>query len=172
MNFSAGHKSILFLVITITAAVFFALPLLFTGNKTLYIYADTRQINSEKQSFIQELRQLGFHVKINSKKETSENSDVLWFSSENIYEKLSQSKFRFNFVYMEEFYPLDWQRLTKPVIVLTPHQELFEHYMRSNVPSAKMQLSDITKENTKEAALRFYEIWKWVKENSEPNSAD
>lgn len=140
MKLSAGHKIFLFLALTLTVVVLCTLPFLFIKKEKLYIYTNMNQISATEQSFMKELKQLGVKVIVNSKKEITENDDVLWLSTENIYEKVRKSKSRNNFIYSENYYPLEWQELNKPVIILTPYQLLYEHYMRSNVPSAKMQL--------------------------------
>lgn len=140
MKLTAGHKVCLFLALIITVAVFCTLPFLFVKKDTLYIYTDMPQLNTREKGFIRELKQLGFNVIVNDKRKVNKNADVLWLSTDNLFNKINQSKFHFNFIYTEDFYPLDWQELKNPIIVLTPYQTLYEHYMRSNVPTAKMQL--------------------------------
>lgn len=161
-----GHKGFLFLVLTLTVAVLCTLPFLFIKKQKLYVYTNINQTNTEEQNFIKELKHLGLDIVVDGKQKPTKNDDVLWLSVKNAYEQTIKSEGRFIFIYSEEAYPLDWQQLKTPVIMLTPHQKIYEHYMRSNVPSAKLRLTD------KASAKRFYEIWKWLNENRKISFVD
>ena len=162
MKLSAKHKISLFVVLTVAVVVLCTLPLLFTKKNILYVYAN----ELPQQSFFSGLKRAGFNVIFNSYDKPKDGSDVLWFSMPQQLEKIQDNNFRFNFVYTEDNYPIDWQQLQTPVIILTPYQKLYEHYMRSNVPAAKFNLTDKT------SVQRFYEIWKWLNENRQTNFVD
>ncbi len=162
MKYLTGHKALLYLVLIIAVVLLCILPLLFNNENKLYIYTD----KIPQQSFLNELKQTGFNVMLNSHNKPKEGSDALWLSVPQQLEEIQDNNFRFNFVYTEDNYPFDWQQLKIPVIMLTPHQKIYEHYMRSNVPTAKFKLTDKT------SAQRFYDIWKWLNENRQTNFAD
>jgi len=45
-------------------------------------------------------------------------------------------------------------------VMLTPHQKLYEHYMRTNIKSAVLDIK-----TPAAAAVRFKEIYHWLKAN-------
>ena len=166
MKIKTGYKIILFLVSTITAVVLCTLPFLAVKQEVVYIYTDSFTPTSKETDFIKELQRLGVRVILNSKTNPSQDSYGLWFKTPDYAKELATSPAKENFLYTEAYYPFDWKGLDKLPVMLTPYQDLYEHYMRTNIKSAVLNLSVTSKAQDNEsspviAAKRFKEILDW-----------
>lgn len=154
---TSNHKKI-FMILAIAAVVLCTLPLLVNRQPVIYVNS-IQELTSVEQRFLSELKTNGIKLILQSKK-IPPNAFVLWFyPPEHALELQNTPEDQNNFIYSDAYYPFDWRGLKKFPIMLTPHQKLYEHYMRSNIKSAVL---DIKSPN---AATRFVEIYQWLKEN-------
>lgn len=160
---NAGYKTKLFLAIAITAAVCFTLPFLAYNKKTLIVvYPSTAKINAPEKAFIAALKGEGYAVKIASEKQKA--ADVaIWFRPPDAVGEITTSAATYNFMYSNAHYPFDWYKMPNPPIVLTPYNDLYEHYVRSNLKAALMP--ELTTNTAPTAAKKLKEIINWLKEN-------
>ena len=157
---STQQKKIFLALIAMAAVVLSTLPLLHTPKDKLYVYTADKTLTSEERTFVRELVKMGFDVEQNSKKSASKDGYALWFAAPEYATKLPTiSEAKYNFIYSDAYYPINWRNLKKSPIMLTPHQDLYEHYMRSNIKSAVLNI----KENN--AAERFNDIYQWLRKN-------
>ena len=140
MKLKTRHRLLVFLGLLATAVVLCTLPFAMVAKEKIYVYTETQQLNSRERGFIQELRKNGFHVVLNSKSEQNPQSYSIWINNSSAVAMAEKSQSVFNFIYTEAYYPIEWKNIKKPIIVLTPYQEIYEHYMRSNIQSAQMYL--------------------------------
>lgn len=145
-------------MLAIAAVVLCTLPLLVKDKATLYINAD-HELTAMEQQFLSALKEQEIKtVKYN--KNAPKDAYVLWFyPPEQAVALQNTAPEQTDFIYSEAYYPFDWRGLKKLPVMLTPHQKLYEHYMRSNIKSAVL---DIKEPN---AAARFAEIYQWLKAN-------
>ncbi|MCM1324674.1 MAG: hypothetical protein NC218_11180 [Acetobacter sp.] len=158
MTIKTGYKINLFLVIVLTAVVLCTLPFWTSDKNTVYIYTSKKIPNKEERNFIEALKEQGITVKIN---DVSKAKVAIWFRKPEQVTEISQKKIKYNFLYTSAHYPFAWQKLENPPIMLTPHQDLYEHYTRSNIKTAHLTIS-----NPKPAAIKFLEILNWLKHNT------
>ena len=140
MKLSAGYKYSLFLVSAIAAVVLCTLPFLAVKKDILYVYTEQSTPSVEEQGFIRELRRVGISVIINEQVKPEKKGYALWFKNPDYVAKISDSLALENFLYTKAYYPFDWKTIKNPPIVLTPYRQIYEHYMRSNIKSAIMNL--------------------------------
>lgn len=155
-------KLILLSVLAIAAVALCALPFFARDEKTIYIYTKQPVPSKEEQIFANELNKLGYKIKLNPQNFPSQKIIGFWFRSPEFAAKIAtQSQAKYNFLYSDEYYPFDWYKMKKYPIVLTPYQDLYEHYMRANLKSALFQFET----NASSAASRLHELLIWLKEN-------
>jgi hypothetical protein len=154
-------RPIILVILAITAVVLCTLPFLFKDKKVIYVYTKDAQMNAIETAFVKALKTAHFTIIINEDKKLPENSYALWFLlPQNIADIDRKSTAKHNFVYSEEHYPFDWHEIATSPIILTPYQDLYEHYMRSNIKSALFNIKD------NNASKRFHDIYQWIKENN------
>ena len=140
MNTKATHRLYIIVLLFITAVVFCTLPFLLVKKDTIYVYTKNLIPDSRERGLVLELKELGYEVKVNQKPSKPKET-ALWFRlPHNIKEIMSNTKFTYNFIYNEEYYPFEYENLEKMPILLTPYQDLYEHYMRQNIKSATFVL--------------------------------
>ena len=158
MMIISGFKKFVFPVLSITAAVFCALPFLVGSGDDVYSYTVEHTPNISEQNFVNALTELGINVRVN---EQNAKNFAVWFRSPEQAEKVAESSAKYNFIYNEARYTFEWRKMNKTPIVLTPYRDLFEHYTRSNLKTALLDIQD-----SKKAAQKFLEILNWLKENN------
>ena len=152
-----NNKTIL-LLLAITVAVLCTLPFLVKDRDILYIYAKT--LNADENAFLSALETNGFKLKKNPEN-MPKNAYALWFyPPEQAFALQNTALKQTDFIYSEAYYPFDWHGLKKLPVMLTPHQKLYEHYMRTNIKSAVLDIK-----TPAAAAVRFKEIYHWLKAN-------
>ena len=146
MKIKTGHKVSLFLVLTITAVVFCTLPFLAVKKDTVYVYTQSPYPISKEKGFIRELQRLGFNVIVNSSKKPKKDAGGIWFKDPEYLSEIIQSLEKIKFLYTEAYYPINGQGISENMpVILTPYQNLYEHYMRSNIKAAQFTLGvDLT----------------------------
>lgn len=145
------------MILAIAAVVLCTLPLLVRHQPVIYVNSE-HGLTSVEQQFLSALKTNGIKP-ILHQKDFPSNAFVLWFYPPEKALDLSSQSEQTNFIYSDAYYPFDWKEVNELPIMLTPHQKLYEHYMRSNIKSAVL---DIKSPN---AAARFIEIYRWIKEN-------
>ncbi|MBR5598962.1 MAG: hypothetical protein IKW39_02870 [Alphaproteobacteria bacterium] len=180
MNKKTLHRFYLS-VLLVTAVVLCTLPFIMFPKGSLYIYTKHVLPDNRETEFVNELEQIGYRVYIN--KETIGNKKTaIWFKDNVLVKDIIKDRnFEYNFIYNENYYPLNFSGLKTLPIILTPHQKLYEHYMRSNVKSATFYLGNFPnkvtqtnmktpveddKTSAKASAKRFDELYVWLKNNS------
>lgn len=158
MQKKAGYKIKLFLAYAITAAVLCALPFLVYGKTVINVYPSRAVPNAAEKALITALQQQGYKVKISPS--SSKKDIALWFRPPEQVGEAAGGTAKYNFMYSDAHYPFAWQEHTKLPIILTPHQDLYEHYMRSNVKAAVFP--KITINSAPGAAIRLKEIIDWL----------
>ena len=160
MKKSKTYKVYLCMFLLVTAVVLSTLSLHFFSKDTIYVYSSKNILNKSEQEIIKDLQEAGYRIVLNkaiSKKEKFS----LWFRNpENVKDIMSKTTFKYNFIYSNAYYTFDWEGLDKQPIVLTPYQELHEHYMRSNIKSAVIKLDD------KKTRSKLIELIDWIKVNN------
>ena len=140
MNTKATHRLYIIVLLFITAVVLCTLPFLLVKKDTIYVYTKNLIPDSRERGLVLELKELGYEVKVNQKP-SKQKETALWFRlPHNIKEIMSNTKFTYNFIYNEEYYPFEYENLEEMPILLTPYQDLYEHYMRQNIKSATFVL--------------------------------
>lgn len=139
MKLQAGHKTLLVLAVLLTAVVLCTLPFRVLKQETLYVYTKG-QSSSAEAGFIDELKRLGFAVKLNVKELPKPQTAALWLDTPNAMEEMKKSQAEVNFIYTTAYYPLPLAGQTKALVVLTPYRELYEHYVRFNQKTALFSL--------------------------------
>lgn len=146
MKLRTTHKAYLTVLLSITAVVLCTLPFLLIKKDTIYVYTQNQYQNSKEEGFINGLKKSGYRVIVNANVDTSQKV-ALWFRPTNAVKSIMDTtKFKYNFIYNEDYYYFNWQELKEKPIMLTPYQDLYEHYMRSNIKSAKFYLGVNTKD--------------------------
>lgn len=159
MTIKAGYKIKLFLALALTAVVCVTLPFLAYKTEVISVYPQQNSLNATEKSFISALKKEGYDVKISPVKQTA---IAIWFRFPNQIKEITASTAKYNFMYTEEHYPFDWYKIDNLPIILTPHQDLYEHYVRSNLKSARIS---ITPRTAAKAVKKLKEILNWLKEN-------
>lgn len=149
-------KIILSLLISITAVVFFTLPFLMDA-KILYVYS-SQPLNTYENTYVKELGELGYKIKYNVSSDAKEEGAAIWFYTPEIIRQLKQSKAKYNFLYTEEYNVVDLSDISEYPIILTPHRALYEHYVRSNMKTALLDIK-----NPKASAIKLNQILEWLK---------
>lgn len=139
MKLKAGHKTLLVLAVLLTAVALCALPFRVLKQETLYVYTKG-QSSSAEAGFIDELKRLGFAVKLNVQELPQSQTTALWLDTPNALEEMKKSQAEVNFIYTTAYYPLPLAGQNKAPVVLTPYRELYEHYVRSNQKTALFSL--------------------------------
>ncbi len=161
MKLRTAHKNILIVLLSITAVVLCTLPFLLVKKDVIYIYTKNQYPTIQEIGFIDGLKKSGYRVLVNKDIKTVQKT-AIWFKSPNMVKKIMENTpFKYNFIYNEDYYTFDWLELKVKPIVLTPYQELYEHYMRSNIKSARFYLGTNTKEyyptNEVKKGIVYYE---------------
>ena len=151
-------KIILSLFISITAVVFFTLPFLMDA-KILYVYS-SQPLNTYENTYVKELGELGYKIKYNVSSDAKKRGTAIWFYSPEIIRQLKQSKANYNFLYTEEYNVVDLSGIKDYPIILTPHRAIYEHYMRSNMKTALLDIK-----TPKASAVKFNQILDRIKTN-------
>lgn len=163
MIIKAGYKIKLFLGLAITAVVLFTLPFLACKKTIIAVYPANAPINIKEKALISALEKEGYTVQLAPKKQRAIDVSI-WFRSPQELSDVVSSTAKYSFFYSEEHYPFDWYKIATLPIVLTPHNDLYEHYVRSNVKAAF--LPQITTNTAPNAAKRIKEIINWLNENA------
>ena len=160
MKEKLAYKTSLCLLSIVTAVVLCALSLQFFCKDAIYIYTKDKHISQIEEKLIKNLEKKRYKVVINPN-DIKGKRFALWFREPNEVRKImSTTSFEYNFIYSEAYYDFQWDGLDKLPIMLTPYQELHEHYMRSNVKSAIFVVED---ENSSQ---RLIDLITWLKENN------
>ena len=146
MKLKATHKIYLIVLLSITAVALCALPFLLVNKDVIFIYTKNHYPTSKENGFIDGLKKSGYRVIVNTSTKTPQKV-AIWFKSTNAVKTIMDTtQFKYNFIYNEDYYSLNWQELKEKPIILTPYQELYEHYMRNNIKSARFYLGVNTKD--------------------------
>lgn len=151
-----GTKKILIslLMVSITAVVIFTLP--FFQTRTIYVYS-SKNLNKEEKNYLEQLDRMGY--KISNEPQKSTNITLCFGSSECI-KQIEQVQTLYNFIYTDEYFPINIEEGSVYPVILTPHRVIFEHYMRSNIKTALLDIK-----NSNESAEKFIKILEWMKNN-------
>ena len=158
MKIKSGYKKILFLASAITAVILCILPFLATSKEVIYMYTQSPEPSSNEKGVIRELKLLGFNVILNSQSMPEPNTYGLWFTNPDRIQKIEQSPAKYDFLYTEVYFPIEWRGIKKQPIILTPYQDLYEHYVRSNIKTAKLQLGINTADFNDNQSSKQYNI--------------
>ncbi len=156
------YKFILFSVLVITAVVLCALPFFTVDKKLVYIYTKQNTPDDREQSFINGLNELGYNIQLNTQRSPTSKDVALWFRSPEFVAEIAKSEAQYNFIYSNEHYPFAWEEVKNYPVVLTPHQDVYEHYMRTNIKTALFKFDE---NSSKSAVIRFHQLLTWLKEN-------
>lgn len=163
MTVKTGYKVKLFLVLAITAAVCFTLPFwVYNKKKMIAIYPLNREINVKEKALISALKGAGYSVKIIPQKQHTDDI-AIWFRSPEAVEEITASLAKYNFMYSDAHYPFDWYKIPNPPIVLTPYNDLYEHYVRSNIKAAV--IPELNTYTAPTVAKKIEEIIDWLNKN-------
>ena len=145
------------LLLAIAAVVFFTLPF-WLYQKSIFIYS-AEQLTEDEQSYVYKLQKMGYKTKY-MPLDTEEKSDIaIWFGSADFVKQVKVSSAKYNFLYIEEYYPINIDGEQVYPIILTPHKALYEHYVRSNIKTALLDIKNPT------AAMQFKNIIEWLENN-------
>ena len=160
MKKSKTYKIYVCMFLLVTAVVLGALSLHFFSKDTIYVYTSKNIPNKSEQEIVKDFQEAGYRVILN--KAISKKAELsFWFRNpETIKDIMSKTTFKYNFIYSNAYYTFDWEGLDKLPIVLTPYQEVYEHYMRSNIKSAVFKIDD------KKSLNRLIELINWIKVNN------
>ena len=143
MKIKLTHNVISIVLLLITAVVLCALPLKYFKQEKVYIYTKTKKPSSQESGFIQALRKRGYKVIVNSEDKISEDDVSIWFSNiEAIERKKDRVSMKYCFLYVQDYFPVNLDLTKENPIILTPYQEIFEHYTRTNIRSATFYLGE------------------------------
>lgn len=163
MTTKAGYKTKLFLALAITAVVCVTLPFLAYNQKTVIaVYPSKPEMNTNEKSLVTALKGEGYDVKIAPKKQHAVDV-AIWFRTPETVSEVTASTAKYNFMYSDAHYPFDWYKIPNPPIVLTPYNDLYEHYVRSNLKAALMP--QLTTNTAPTASQKLKEIINWLEEN-------
>ena len=151
-------KIILSLFISITAVVFFTLPF-FMDKKEIYLYS-TSPLSVEENGFVKELKKLGYKTRYQTSKQDEKSHVTIWFGGPETIKQIQYSKAEYNFLYVEEYDLVSLEGAKIYPIILTPHKSIYEHYMRSNIKTAWLDIKD-----AKGSAIKIDQILKWIEAN-------
>lgn len=140
MKLKTRYRIWLSLVVSIAVVVLCTLPFWAIKSDTIYIYTKSQNPNSQELGFINELKYLGYRVKVNHPSLPHKKSVGLWLKDTNSVYQISNSLAKYNFLYTDEYYPIEWKKLKTIPIVLTPYKDLYEHYVRTNIKTAEFDL--------------------------------
>lgn len=153
-----AKKIYLSLLISITAVVFFTLPFWLTAEE-VYVYS-SKALNSHQEQYLKELENLGCKIKKQASNSNVDKNITLYFLSIDEANQIQYSKSKYNFIYIEEYNSITLDRLRGYSIILTPHKNIYEHYVRSNIKTALLDIKNPIK-----SALKFKQILDWLKNN-------
>lgn len=142
------------LMVSITAVVIFTLP--FFQTRTIYVYS-SKNLNKEEQNYLEQLDGMGYKIS----NEPQKNTDIsLCFGLSECIKQIEQVQTLYNFIYTDEYFPINIEEGSVYPVILTPHRAIFEHYMRSNIKTALLDIK-----NSNESAEKFIKILEWMKNN-------
>ena len=145
------------MILAIAAVVLCTLPLLVVPKESICVKSKMQTLTAAETEFLSQLKKHGIKLE----KHNCSSAYMLWFANpEDVSEIVANSSAKYDFIYSEAHYSFNWHEVKRLPVMLTPYQDLYEHYMRSNVKSAVLD----TKKTT--AAKRFIEIYHWLKENN------
>lgn len=153
-----AKKIYLSLLISITAVVFFTLPFWSTAEE-ISVYS-SKKINSSEEQYLKELENLGYKIKKQDQNSAADENITLYFLSIDEANQIQYSKSKYNFIYIEEYNSIPLDRLRSYSIILTPHKNIYEHYVRSNIKTVLLDIKTPIK-----SALKFKQILDWIKNN-------
>ena len=142
MKIKLTHNIISIVLLMITAVVLCALPLKYFKQEKIYIYTKAKIPSSQENGFVQGLRKRGYKVIVNSENKISENDVSVWFSNIETIESKSKLPLKYCFLYVQDYFPLNLDLTKENPIILTPYQDIFEHYTRTNIRSATFYLGE------------------------------
>ncbi len=140
MKLPIAQKINIGLLAVIMAVALCALPFFTIKKDRIYIYTSSPVLDSREEGFINELKQLGYEIKVNHKELPQEEDIGIWISPKDGLDRINQSVGRYNFIYSENYNPYDWQSIQSDIIMLTPYRDIYEHYARSNIKAAMFML--------------------------------
>ncbi len=140
MKLPIVQKIYIILLAIVAAVALCVLPFFAIDKETIYVYTANIYPDSREQGFVNALKRIGYKVKLNNKSSPAPDSIGFWFTPPKYLAKINQSQAKYNLIYSEGYYPLDSQEVQTNLIILTPYQDLYEHYVRSNIKSAKFVL--------------------------------
>ena len=153
-----AKKIYLSLLISITAVVYFTLPI-WSTTEEVYVYS-SKTLNSHQEQYLKELENLGYKIKKQASNSNVDKNITLYFLSIDEANQIQYSKSKYNFIYIEEYNSITLDRLHGYSIMLTPHKNIYEHYVRSNIKTALLDIKNPIK-----SALKFKQILDWLKNN-------
>ncbi len=140
MAIRTSYKIYLIILLMVMAVVLCTLPFVLPTFDEVYVFTKNKIVTSEERGFINELKKVGYKVYVN-KNDVHNKKVAIWFKSlADVRNIMQQTSFYKNFIYIEDYYPFNWENLKDQPIILTPYQELYEHYMRLNIKSATFTL--------------------------------
>ncbi len=143
MKIKLTHNIISIVLLLITAVVLCALPLKYIKQEKIYIYTKTKIPSSQERGFALALRKKGYKVIINSENKLSDDDVSIWFSNiEAIERKIDRASMKYCFLYVQDYFPINLDLTKENPIILTPYQDIFEHYTRTNIRSATFYLGE------------------------------
>ena len=151
-------KIILSLFISITAVVFFTLTFCM-DEKEISIYAKS-PLSVDQKVFVKELENLGYKTKVYPLRYEESSNITIWLGGPETIKQIQYSKAKYNFLYVEEYDLVSLGGGNIYPIILTPHKSIYEHYMRSNMKTAWLDIKD-----AKGSAVKFDQILKWIEAN-------
>ena len=151
-------KIFISLLISITAVVFFTLPF-FMGKKEISVHVKS-PLSVEERGFIKELENLGYKAKVYPLRYEENSHVAIWLGGPDTIKQIQYSKAEYNFLYVEEYDLVSVDDVKIYPIILTPHKSIYEHYMRSNIKTAWVDIKD-----AKGSAIKLDQILKWIEAN-------
>lgn len=140
MKLPIAQKINIGLLAVIMAVALCALPFFTIKKDRIYIYTSSPVLDTRAEGFINELKRLGYEIKVNDKDLPQKDDIGIWISPKEGLKEVNQSEGRYNFIYSENYNPYEWQSIETDIIMLTPYRDIYEHYVRSNIKSAMFML--------------------------------
>ena len=154
---NSTKKKYISLLISIAAVVFFTLPF-WLSQKEISVYS-FNQLSDKEQIFVKELEKIGYKPRYLSLDDRESSNIAIWFGSPEIVKNAQQLNAKYNFVYIVDYYPISFEKNINYPIVLTPHKALYEHYTRSNIKTALLDIENIS------SAMQLKNIIDWLEAN-------
>lgn len=152
-----AKKKYISLLISIAAVVFFTLPF-WLSKKEISVYSFNK-LSDKEQIFVKELEKIGYKLQYLSLDNKESSNIAIWFGSPEIVKNAQLSNAKHNFVYVTDYYPVSFEKNIGYPIVLTPHKALYEHYTRSNIKTALLDIEN------KSSSMQLKNIIDWLETN-------